>query len=90
MSKPKTLPAAINSILDSVETLISNSATPAARAARLARAECDIAASNRDAEPERAAMRSAKLAEAERDVAQGAIWMRNVAVYQAQRARRGW
>jgi hypothetical protein len=94
MTKPKNaVSGAIDAILSATDILISN-ALPKTnsrddRAARLARAEREIAGTLSD---RRTAMnRSAKLAEAERSVSQQTTGSaRNIAIRRAQMARRGW
>jgi hypothetical protein len=89
MTKPKNAAAAINEILNSVEALMPLAHKPRNdRGTRLRQAESEIfQASIRS---ERPIHRAARLANAERDVSQGKQRLRDVAVYRAQLARRGW
>jgi hypothetical protein len=93
MKKPKNaVSGAIDAILSATDVLITNAALKTNgvndRGARLARAERDVSGTSRSKLA--ATNRSAKLAEAERSVTQSATSPRNIAIYRALMARRGW
>jgi hypothetical protein len=93
MAKRKNaVSGAIDAILSATDILIGNALPKASsrddRAARLARAECEVADTSRSKLA--ATNRSAKLAESERSVKQQTASARDVAAYRARVARRGW
>jgi hypothetical protein len=89
MGKPKNASGAINDILNGLDALMPLAQKQRNdRGARLRQAESELfQASIRSDRP---IARAERLANAERDVSQGKQRLRDVAIYRAQLARRGW